>query len=65
MKKRDPLMDYVVALLVRGNNSVILTKEELQRARRKNFSVTIGKDFVQLAILRDTRSIMPFEQKKD
>jgi hypothetical protein len=65
MKKRDPLLNYIVALLMRGDSPVKLTKAELQKARHRNFSITLGKDYVQLALLKGTPSIMPFEQRKD
>lgn len=65
MKKRDPLMDYIVALLVRGDGPVVLSRQELLKARRKNFSITLSRETVKLALLGELPSIMPYERKGD
>lgn len=65
MKKRHPLHNYVAALLAKRNQPVKLTKEELDYARAKNFSMVMGKGYVELCLLEAPRSIMPFEQKED
>lgn len=65
MKKRDPMMDYIVALLSRVEGEATLSSAELQKARKKNFSITLSKEYVKLALIGKPPSIMPFNQQID
>lgn len=65
MKKRHPLHDYIVAQLAREGQPVKLTKSELDYACRENYSIVLTKDYVELAVSKKPRSIMPFEQRFD
>lgn len=58
-------MDYIVALLMRGENPATFTEQELRKARKKNFSITLSKEYVRLALLEKLPSIMPFEQNNE
>lgn len=54
-----------MALLMRGENPATFTEQELRKARKKNFSITLSKEYVRLALLEKLPSIMPFEQNNE
>lgn len=62
MAKRNPLLDYIVALLQKISNPVKLSQQDLASARRKNFSITHHREGVELALLEKARPTMPFQQ---